>query len=266
MTAAADFRRLHQDGLLILPNAWDAGSARLIESLGARAIATTSCGVAWSHGYRDGDQMPLAPLLHTVKTIARAVSVPFTIDMESGYGATAREVAEAVVAVAAEGAAGINIEDGIIGPGEAALRIETIREALVKRGLDLFINARTDVYLRGLAPKGEQVALSLGRASVYRDAGADGLFTPGVVDLEEIAALAKDSPLPLNVMARPGLPGAAELAKLGVRRLSAGGAISEVVYTHVARLAGGFLKDGVSDAVTADAMPYPAINALMPEA
>lgn len=266
MTTAADFRRLHQDGLLILPNAWDAGSARLVESLGAKAVATTSAGVAWTHGYKDGDQMPLAPLLHTVKTIARAVSIPFSIDMEGGYGASISEVVESVVAVANEGAAGINIEDGLVGPGELAARIGAIREALDKRGLDLFINARTDVYLRGLALKGEQVALCRGRASVYRDSGADGIFTPGVTDVAEIAELAKDSPLPLNVMARPGLIDATELAKLGVRRLSAGSAISEAVFAHVARLADGFLKTGVSDGVTADTMPYPAINALMPEA
>ncbi|WP_269714231.1 isocitrate lyase/PEP mutase family protein [Caulobacter sp. NIBR2454] len=266
MTNASKFRQLHEDGLLILPNAWDAGSARLIESLGAKAVATTSAGVAWAHGYKDGDQLPLKRLLQTVTAIARVLDAPFTIDMEGGYGDSAQAVAEAVSAVAGEGAAGINIEDGVIGPGELAVRVTAIREALDKRGLDLFVNVRTDVYLRNLAPPEERLAMCLGRAAIYRDAGADGIFTPGMTDPAEIREMAKGTSLPLNIMARPGLASAAELQAMGVRRLSAGSAISEAMHAHTARLAGAFLADGLSDAMTAEAMPYPTINGLMANA
>jgi 2-methylisocitrate lyase-like PEP mutase family enzyme len=261
---AADlFRRLHHAGLLLLPNAWDAGSARLIESLGAKAIATTSAGVAWSHGYADGDRLPVRLLLATVADVARAVAVPVTVDVESGYSTDPAEVAETVGAVTDAGAVGINIEDGGESPDRLCAKIERIRRAAASRGVDLFVNARTDVYLRGLAPAGGRVAETLARAERYRAAGADGIFVPGLSDAAEIRVIAEVSPLPVNVMAWPGLPAPAELETLGVRRLSAGAGIASAVVARTASLAAAFLRTGAFDGAVDQTLPYPEINALM---
>lgn len=261
---ARDFRRLHEDGLLVLPNAWDAGSARLIESLGAQALATTSAGVAWSHGYADGDRLPVRLLLATVAEIVRVVKAPLSVDVEGGYSTHPAAVGETVAAVIEAGGVGINIEDGSGAPDLLCAKIERAKAAGVQLGVDLFVNARTDVYLRGLAPKDRRVEETLARAERYRAAGADGIFVPGLADAAEIRAIAKASRLPLNVMALPGLPPAAELEALGVRRLSAGSGIAEVVFAKTASLAAAFLRTGASDPLAEGAMPYSKINALMP--
>jgi 2-methylisocitrate lyase-like PEP mutase family enzyme len=258
------FRGLHQDGLLILANAWDAGSARLIESLGARAIATTSCGVAWSHGYADGDFLPVPLLVATVAGIARAVKVPITADVEGGYSSEAAAVAETVAKVIDAGAVGINIEDGAGTPDLLCAKIEAARRAASRTGVALFVNARTDVYLRALAPAERRVAETLARAERYRSAGADGIFVPGVMDAAEIRSITSGTPLPLNVMALPGLPAGPALAALGVRRLSSGGDLAQAAFGRVASLAADFLRTGASEPLAGGAMPYGEINALMP--
>jgi 2-methylisocitrate lyase-like PEP mutase family enzyme len=146
------FRILHRrPNLLILPNAWDAGSARLIESLGATAIATTSAGVAWSRGYPDGDALPIEQLLATAREIARVIRVPLTIDIEGGYSGDPAVVAQVVAGVIDAGAAGINIEDGAVLPDLLCAKIEAARQAASRTGVDLFINTRTDVYLRAFS-------------------------------------------------------------------------------------------------------------------
>jgi len=257
---AAHFRALHTQGVLRLANAWDAGSARLIESLGAAAIATTSAGVAWARGYVDGDALPIEHLLDTAKEIARVIRVPLTVDMEGGYSDDPAVVAANVVRVAEAGAVGINIEDGGGSPDALCAKLSHIREALASRGLDVYINARTDVYLRGLAPVEARVAMVLERAAHYRDAGADGLFVPGLTEAGAIGDIASAVGLPLNVMLRPGLPTLEELEALGVRRLSAGADLPEAVFAHIGALAGAFLQDG--RAAPGERMTYDAINAL----
>jgi 2-methylisocitrate lyase-like PEP mutase family enzyme len=203
---AGTFRRLHQEGLLVLPNAWDAGSARVIESRGAKAIATTSSGVAWSHGYPDGDHLPVRLLAATAAAIARIIRVPLSMDVEGGYSSEPAAVGEAVAAVVDAGAVGINLEDGGGPPELLCAKVEHAKRAVSGRGADVFVNVRTDVYLRGLGPAEGRVAETLSRAARYRTAGADGLFVPGLMDPEEIRAVAAGTPLPLNVMASPGLP------------------------------------------------------------
>ena len=146
------FRRLHEGpGLLVLPNAWDAGSARLIESVGAKAIATTSAGLAWAHGYPDGNVLPNDQLLAAIGDIARVIRVPLTVDIEAGYSDAPHAVAQLVARIAAVGVAGINIEDGAGSPDLLCKKIAAIRESIEHLGVDLFINTRTDVYLRGIA-------------------------------------------------------------------------------------------------------------------
>lgn len=260
--AAAAFRQLHQQGLLLLANVWDAGTARLVESLGAKAIATTSAGVAWSLGYPDGDAVPIARLAETVAGITRVLRVPLTVDSESGYSDDPAIVAENIGRLIDAGAAGINIEDGGSEPALLCAKIERIKRASAKMGVDVFINARTDVYLRGLAPQEQRVEETLARAQRYREAGADGLFVPGVVDSGEIQAIAAGTGLPLNVMARPTLPPASELERLGVRRLSAGSGTAESAFARIATLSGDFLRDGLSAPLSEQAMRYPDINAL----
>jgi 2-methylisocitrate lyase-like PEP mutase family enzyme len=258
----AAFRQMHQEGILVLANAWDAGTARLIESLGAKAIATTSAGVAWANGYSDGDLLPIPRLLSTVTGILDAIRAPLTVDIEGGYSDDPKAVAELVAHLAGMGVAGINLEDGAAEPHHLCAKIEAIKHACAQGGTDVFINARTDVYLRGLAPMEVRVEKTLERASLYRDAGADGLFVPGISDRTDISAIAAGTSLPLNVLARAHLPVAAELQSWGVRRLSAGSDIAESAYRRVAVLARDFLRDGLSAPLSADAMPYPELNAL----
>jgi 2-methylisocitrate lyase-like PEP mutase family enzyme len=258
---AADFRRLHTQGVLLLANAWDAGSARLIESLGAAAVATTSAGVAWSCGYPDGDALPFAKLRQAVAEIARVLRVPLSVDVEGGYADDPDAVAAHVVQLAELGVVGINLEDGRGTPEMLCAKIVRIKQALAARGFDVYVNARTDVYLRALAPPLQRVAVVLERAALYREAGADGLFVPGLAEAAEIRAIAAHAGLPLNVLLRPTLPPLAELEALGVRRLSAGSDLAEAMFAHAANLARGFLRDG--RAVAAPRTDYGALNALL---
>ncbi|MET0429920.1 MAG: isocitrate lyase/phosphoenolpyruvate mutase family protein [Microvirga sp.] len=262
-SSAEAFRQLHRSGLLIIANVWDAGSARLVESLGARAVATTSAGVAWCHGYPDGDVLPPDLLLATIRSIVRVVSLPLSIDLEGGYSHDAEEVADLVARAADAGAVGINLEDGSESPELLCAKIEAIRTRGATHGFDVFVNARTDVFLRGLAKPETRVTETLARARLYAAAGADGLFVPGLVGADEMKAVAAGTGLPLNVMARPGLASAGSLQALGVRRLSAGSGLFEAAFGRVAALAAGFLDDGDSAPLLETAMPYPRINALM---
>ncbi|MDQ0465558.1 2-methylisocitrate lyase-like PEP mutase family enzyme [Caulobacter ginsengisoli] len=252
MNKAATFRALHQGpDILVLPNAWDAGSAKLMETLGAKAVATSSAAVAWSHGYADGHHMPVEAAVQTVREAARVLSVPLTADIEGGYSDDPKTVGETAAKVIDAGAVGINLEDGG-GPAEAlAAKIEAVRAAADKAGVKLFINARADVYLRRLATGEAAVAETLRRAALYRAAGADGLFAPGVSDPGHIETLARECGLPLNVMAMPGVPLAGELQQLGARRLSSATGISRAALHAVAEATRAFLAGGDSDALSA---------------
>ena len=268
MTPAASanarlFHQLHAHGLLLLANAWDAGSARLIESVGAKAIATTSAAVAWSHGYEDGDYLPVPLLEATVADITRLIRVPLSVDFEGGYADEPAAVGENVARIIGAGAVGINLEDGTGSPDLLCAKIEQVRRAAARLGVDLFVNARTDTYLRNTIPAERRVEETLVRAERYRAAGANGIFVPGLVDATAIRTIASAVKLPLNVLARTGLPAAAELAALGVRRLSAGAGLAEIMYGRIASLAADFLRTGVSAPLIDGAMPYHDINALM---
>jgi 2-methylisocitrate lyase-like PEP mutase family enzyme len=252
MNKAATFHALHTGpDILVLPNAWDAGSAKLMETLGARAVATSSAAVAWSHGYADGHHLPVEAMLATVREAARVLSVPLTADIEGGYSDDPREVGEIAARVIDAGAVGINLEDAG-GPAEPLVaKIAAVRAAADRAGVALFINARTDVYLRKLAEGEAAVAETLRRAALYRAAGADGLFAPGVALAGHIETLAKECGLPLNVMARPGVPLAGELQKLGARRLSSATGISRAALHATAEATRAFLAGGDSDALSA---------------
>jgi 2-methylisocitrate lyase-like PEP mutase family enzyme len=261
----ATFRKLHTGpDVLVMPNAWDAGSARVIESVGAKAIATTSAGVAWSRGYPDGNALPVELLVATAREIVQAVRVPVSVDIEGGYVEDPAAVGGVVALVLDAGVAGINIEDGAGAPELLAAKIEAVRASAQRAGADLFINARCDVYLRGIAGD-DPVAEVVRRAALYRDAGCDGIFVPGLADPGEIAAVAAAiDPLPLNVMLLPGLPPLDVLAASGVRRLSAGAAIADAALARTRDLATRLLAGDVS-AMFAQTIGYGTMNGLLTE-
>ncbi|MDY6923991.1 MAG: isocitrate lyase/phosphoenolpyruvate mutase family protein [Pseudomonadota bacterium] len=251
-------------GLLILPNAWDGGSAALMRAKGAKAVATTSAGVAWSLGWPDGDALPVERVVQVARDVVRAArGLPVSIDVEGGYSNDPAAVAALATRLVEAGAAGINIEDGGGAPETLAARIAAIRATV---GPDLFINARCDVWLGGIGAPETRVAEATRRGALYAAAGADGLFTPGLTDLGEIAAMVAATPLPLNLLAFPGLADARTLAGLGVRRLSAGSGIIGAVWCRAAALTDGFLADGRSESLLDGAMSWGEINALMPPA
>ena len=257
------FRALHAHGrILVLPNAWDAGSARLIESCGADAIATTSSGVAWSLGYPDGNALEPALLGEAVARITRVLSVPLTVDAEAGYASDPAAAAEVVRAIAAAGAVGVNLEDGSDPPDLLCAKIAAAKDAVARAGLDVFINARTDVFLRGLVAKEERVGETVRRARRYQAAGCDGIFVPAASDPAMIRELAAAIELPLNVMVVPALPAVAELAKLGVRRVSAGAAIAQAAHGLTRRLATQLLEAGTYEALFEAPATYAELNAL----
>ncbi|CAN5327208.1 isocitrate lyase/phosphoenolpyruvate mutase family protein [soil metagenome] len=258
------FRDLHASGLLILPNAWDAASAVVSVRAGAKAVATTSAGIAWALGWPDGavgsEAPPESELLAAVARIVRAAGdVPVSADVEAGFSDDAGEAAAFVRRAAATGVAGINLEDGA---GSAELLADKIAAIRALIGSELFINARCDLWLRGIGPVEGRLEEAARRARLYREAGADGLFIAGATEVETIRALVGFG-LPLNLLARPGLPDAAGLEALGVRRLSAGSNIAAAAYQTAETLTRGFLSDGRSDAQVAAAMPCADLNALM---
>ncbi|MGZ9668725.1 isocitrate lyase/PEP mutase family protein [Pseudomonas sp. GNP014] len=260
---ATPFHQLHQQGLLILTNVADATGARLVEHLGGKAIATSSAAVAWAHGYPDGNTLPLDRLVSTVESIVRVISVPLTVDVEAGYSDDLGRVAEVLDAVIAAGAVGINIEDGSAAPELLARKIERARQVADTRNVQLFINARTDVYLKNLVPAEDRVAETLRRAAMYQAAGADGLFAAGVTAAYEIEAICKGTPLPVNVLGFAGLPSPSELQALGVRRLSAGSGIAEFLYGAMGGLVKSFLATGQLDTHGLMALSYGEVNGLL---
>jgi 2-methylisocitrate lyase-like PEP mutase family enzyme len=258
---AAIFHALHDD-FLILPNAWDVASAKVIELAGAKAIATSSAAVAWAHGYADGHDLPIAKLVMTIEEIARAVAVPISADAEAGYGDDPKQVGENIAALIGAGAVGINLEDGRE-PHETHLRkIEAAREAAVRAGIDLYINARTDVYLKQLVPAEQAVDETIRRGRAFKAAGASGLFAPFALKPDDIRAIAAAVDMPLNVIAMSGLPKAAELKALGARRLSAGTKIASAALRATREAAAAFLAEGDSDALAARAGEAVNYNAM----
>jgi len=226
---AQSLASLHVKGNpLVLYNAWDAGSARAIQSAGAPVIATSSWAVAAAQGYGDGESMPFAFAEQIVVRIAAAVDIPVTVDVEGGYSEDPHVCAANVARLMDHGIVGINFEDRIVnGSGLHSIdaqcaRIAAIRAMADSRGVPLFINARTDLFLgTGIKPP-EGMTEAKARALAYTRAGASGFFVPGLVDLSAIRQLCGTIELPLNVMVMPELPHARELASAGVARISHG--------------------------------------------
>lgn len=254
------FRRLHdRRQVLLLANAWDAGSARLLSQRGFAAIATTSAGVAWSLGYADGERAPLVEVLAAIGRIARVLDVPLTADIETGYGETPAEVAATVRAVIAAGAVGVNIEDGMPGHGPlrpveaAAARLRAAREAADASGVPIVINARVDSWMqRDDADASRRLADAIGRGRAYLAAGADCIYPIGLHERATLAALVQALDAPVNVNAGPGTPDLADLARLGVARVSTATRLATLALGAVERAARAMLGSGRFDGLAAD--------------
>jgi 2-methylisocitrate lyase-like PEP mutase family enzyme len=266
---AERFRNLHSGNILVLPNAWDVASGRVIEEAGAKAVATTSAGVAWSLGSPDGDQLARDRALDLIARVTEAVTVPVSADIESGYASDAKGIAETIEGVVAAGAVGVNLEDSVLSGGvrlrpvpEQAERIAAAREAADASGVPLFVNARVDAYLFEIGDPGGRLQETLDRAEAYVAAGADGVFVPGVADLDLIQTLAESTAKPLNVMAGPGSPTVAQLAERGVARVSIGPAIAKVAYAVARRAAEELLTAGTYDSL-AGGLDFGELNRLL---
>ncbi|MFE4310989.1 isocitrate lyase/phosphoenolpyruvate mutase family protein [Streptomyces sp. NPDC056891] len=246
------FRALHVPGRpVVLPNAWDVASARVVADAGARAVATTSAGVAWSLGRGDGGHLGRDEALAAVARVAAAVDVPVTADVERGYADDPAGVAETVRGVLAAGAVGVNLEDTLrpdaLRPAaEQAARIAAARAAADEAGVPLFVNARIDTHR---LPPGDREAWleeTLSRAAAYAAAGADGIFVLGALDAGTVERLVAGSPLPVNVAVGPGTLSVAELAAAGAARVSAGSSIAEAAYGLAGRAARELLERGTA--------------------
>lgn len=245
---------------LLLPNTWDAASAMLFEQTGATAVGTSSAALAWSCGYSDGGALPRQKLLDSIVSMSRVLTVPLTVDIEDGYSESPEEVAQLAVEVARAGAVGINIEDAMAPPALLAEKIRCIRLALA--GLPLFINARTDVYLRGLATKVTSAAVTIERLKLYQKAGADGAFVPGLRSLDEVRAISTTVAMPLNVMLMQGLPNTGELHSAGVQRISVGPTPFQLAYGNARDAIRAFLARDFAP-LLAGQLDYAAMNSML---
>ena len=269
---AEQLRKLHHGPrILVLPNAWDVSSARVLEQLGYPAIATTSAGIAFSLGYRDGQRISRNEMLDVVRRIARAVRVPVTADMEAGYGITVEDLAETAQAVVEAGAVGVNLEDVTkddqSSPVDKALqvaKIRRVREVSTSLGVPLVVNARTDVYVMPTGDPATRFDRTVERLLAYRDAGADCLFAPGVHERQTIEDLVRALAAPLNVLLGPGSPSLADLEKIGVARASLGSAVMRATLGLVRRIGNQLLeRSGTYQSILDGALPYAEVTQLM---
>jgi 2-methylisocitrate lyase-like PEP mutase family enzyme len=260
---ATRFGALHRPGTpFVLANAWDAASARIFAEAGFPAIGTTSAGVAWSLGFADKERLPVDLLLAAVNRMAAVIAVPLSVDIERGYGHEPGEVAAVVRQLIAAGAVGVNIEDGTDPPDVLCRKIEALRSLASETGVRLFINARTDLYLRGDLRGAERCAEATRRLTRYAEAGADGAFAPGLADLAEIAQIASAVPRPLNIYAGAGVPAVSALAAAGVARISVGCGPMQATLGLTRRIAEELLQSGTYTLFTDGAIPSGEMNKL----
>jgi 2-methylisocitrate lyase-like PEP mutase family enzyme len=268
---AEQLRKLHGGPrILILPNAWDVASARIVEELGFPAIATTSAGIAAVLGYPDGQQISRDEMLDMVARIARSVRVPVTADLEAGYGVTIEDMTETVKAMVAAGAVGMNLED-VTGSDESSQvdlplqveKIRAIRRAGESLGVPVVLNARTDVYLMPIGPAETRFERTVERLRAYHDAGADCLFAPGLKDGKTIAKLVQALRAPLNILVTAGSPPLFELEKMGVARASTGSAVMRATLGLTRRIAKELMESGTYASLLDGAVPFAEITQIL---
>ena len=261
-TKADALRRLHVEGpMLVLPNAWDAGSARIFVEAGFPALATTSAGIAFSLGLPDGERISRDEMLAAVARITRRISVPITADMEAGYGQTPDAVAETVRRVIDAGAVGMNLEDRVeekrlIDFPLAVERVRAARQAADATGARLVLNARTDAFEAPEIPRDKRLAEAVRRGNAFREAGADSVFVPFVGDRGTIEQLVQQIRAPLNILGTPNAPTLKEMAGLGVRRVTFGSAPMRATLGLVRRMAREWKEKGTYGTLEAYGIPF----------
>ena len=249
---AAQFRRFHHEApLLVLPNVWDAASARIVEQVGFRAIATTSSGVAAALGYSDGQHISRDMQIEAIARITRVVECPVTADIEAGYGNTIEEVLQTVKAVITTGVVGINIEDSLKQQEKALVDVsyqvellKALRELATSMDVPFVINARVDVFLLAIGEPESRFEHTVQRANAYLQAGADCIYPIGRLDRNTIANLVKAINGPINILGGPPEPTLPELAQLGVARVSLAGGLMRSVLGHLRTIAQELLEHG----------------------
>jgi len=269
---AQAFRAMHHgQKVLVLPNAWDVASARIIEHAGAAAIATTSAGVAFTLGYPDGQKISSEEMIGAVARIAAKVKVPVTADVESGYGDRPEDAARTAKAVIEAGGVGINLEDATHSSqmhlADLSLQLEKIiavRETGQSLSVPLVLNARTDVYLLEVGKPESRYDEAIRRLAAFRDAGADCLFIPGLRDLETIARLVRELEHPVNILAGPGSPSIPELQKIGVARVSLGSSAMRATLGLARRIAQEVLTTSTYESLEG-APSHAEVNRMMAE-
>jgi 2-methylisocitrate lyase-like PEP mutase family enzyme len=251
--------------MLVLPNAWDAASARIFEDAGFPALATTSAGIAYAHGYPDGERINRAEMLAAVARITSHVAVPVTADMEAGYGRAPEAVAETVRGVIAAGAVGMNLEDSTEEDGGALLdfglaveRVRAARQTAQAASVPIVLNARTDAF----SPNGGGLAEAVRRGNAFRGAGADSVFVPFVQDRDTIERLVQEIAAPVNILGGPNAPTLRELEALGVRRVTFGSAPMRATLGLVRRMAREWKEKGTYGTLEAYGIPFAEMQQL----
>lgn len=264
-------KQLHHTGrLLVLPNIWDPLGAALLESMGYPAIATASASIAFSNGYPDGEKIPFTDLLTILQRIVKRVNIPVTADIESGYAKNDHTLSENIKKLIDAGIAGINIEDGnheddSLAPVEMQCeKISLIRNTALAMGASLFINARTDVYLKaGHLPVAEKLDEAIRRGKAYKDAGADGFYPIFLKTTDDMEAVIKAVGLPVNILLLPGIPGFEALQKTGVARLSLGPGFLKIAINAIKNTAEKLLRYEGMDEVKENPVTTAYLNNLI---
>ncbi|MCP4248631.1 MAG: isocitrate lyase/phosphoenolpyruvate mutase family protein [bacterium] len=267
---AEEFLALHaKPELLVLPNAWDVSSARIYELEGFKAIGTTSAGVSATLGYPDGQRMSLDDAAAAVRRIVERIALPISADFEAGYATTPEGVAQAAKTVLRVGAVGLNLEDSTGDPARPLYdvsvqqeKIQAIREMATAQDIPLVINARTDVLLIAQDTSAATLGRAVDRANAYRDAGAHCIFVPDYkgLDRKSITELVRGIDAPLNVIAGANTPPLAELAELGVARVSFGPKAMRAALAFIRKIARQWLDTGTYELMLTDAMTYAEVN------
>jgi 2-methylisocitrate lyase-like PEP mutase family enzyme len=269
---AVQFRQFHHEvPLLVLPNVWDAASARIVVQAGCRAIATTSSGVAAALGYRDGQQISRDMLIEALARITRVVECPVTADIEAGYGNTIDEVLQTVKEVITTGVVGINIEDSLTHQEQALVeisyqveQIKALRQLANSMDVPFVINARVDVFLLAIGEPESRFEQAVQRANAYLQAGADCVYPIGMLDRDLIANLVKAINGPINILGGPPAPTLPELARLGVARVSLASGLMRSVLGHLRAIAQELLEHGTYASMKTEALSGSEFRSLFP--
>ncbi|MGE7762506.1 isocitrate lyase/PEP mutase family protein [Peribacillus sp. NPDC097895] len=265
------FQQLHsQSSTFVLPNAWDASSARIFQESGFKAIGTTSAGMAISLGYSDGGNLPFEKLIDSLKMIVDSVHVPVTADIEFGYGTSIEEVVENVRQILSTGVVGINLEDGTGNPEDPifdsslqAEKITAIKEMTRSLNIPLFINARTDLYWLNIGDPLTRLQSAINRAKTYQKAGADCIFIPGVKNMDTIEKLRREISCPINLLAGADTPSLNQLSEIGIERVSSGSAPFRATVSLLKKISDDIINQGNFQRMIDDVITYNDVAELL---